>query len=253
MRKKGLSPAQRAFIESDYFKEARRKAAEANLKRFAEIPKCGAKKRSDGQPCRNPGRGAGGRCKFHGGGTPKGKAWHKAIVPDENSTTPKDQRKRRILADRAADQAERRESMSPEERAKHERWHAQHDPDTVGERAARWKIAKKGIDVTEMKKRGTREELLEEIRTAGAWKAYEASLAILEDPNANRREKAQVASNIFRAGGFYGATEEEALSNKQPSEMSADQLQTAIEAATRRLAQLAEPPSERKEDQDPFV
>lgn len=31
------------------------------------LPRCGAKSRQTGEPCRLPGTGAGGRCRFHGG------------------------------------------------------------------------------------------------------------------------------------------------------------------------------------------
>lgn len=34
---------------------------------LAGLPRCGAKSRQTGAPCRLPGLGAGGRCRFHGG------------------------------------------------------------------------------------------------------------------------------------------------------------------------------------------
>jgi hypothetical protein len=34
---------------------------------LAAIPRCGARARSTGAPCRQPGLGAGGRCRWHGG------------------------------------------------------------------------------------------------------------------------------------------------------------------------------------------
>ena len=33
----------------------------------AALPKCAATSRQTGEPCKNPGLGAGGRCRFHGG------------------------------------------------------------------------------------------------------------------------------------------------------------------------------------------
>jgi hypothetical protein len=37
------------------------------LAALAAIPRCGAFARSSGQPCRQPGTGANGKCRFHGG------------------------------------------------------------------------------------------------------------------------------------------------------------------------------------------
>lgn len=34
---------------------------------LASLPRCGAKSRQTGEPCKLPGLGAGGRCRFHGG------------------------------------------------------------------------------------------------------------------------------------------------------------------------------------------
>ena len=34
---------------------------------LASLPRCAATSRQTGEPCKNPGLGAGGRCRFHGG------------------------------------------------------------------------------------------------------------------------------------------------------------------------------------------
>ena len=34
---------------------------------LADLPRCNAYSRQTGNPCKNPGLGAGGRCRFHGG------------------------------------------------------------------------------------------------------------------------------------------------------------------------------------------
>lgn len=34
---------------------------------LANLPRCGATSRQTGEPCKLPGTGAGGRCRFHGG------------------------------------------------------------------------------------------------------------------------------------------------------------------------------------------
>lgn len=36
-------------------------------KALALLPRCAATSRQTGKPCKNPGLGAGGRCRFHGG------------------------------------------------------------------------------------------------------------------------------------------------------------------------------------------
>ena len=74
---------------------------------------------------------------------------------------------------------------------------------------------------------GTKAELLEEIRTNGAWKAYLASLEIVQDPQATKRERVQAASNILRAGGFFGANGEDGA-GKEPHEMTAEEIRRAI-------------------------
>lgn len=219
-----------AWRKSERFKEV----ARAALKAINDGPKCGAKKRN-GQPCRKPGRGAGGRCRLHGGATPKGKAkWHKPIVPPEASTKRRDQLKRAKLAKRAEERVARVEQMTPEALRKYERWQLTHDPDT------RLGMRERNKDMET--KTGTREELLEEIRTNGAWVAYRTSLEIAQDPAASRRERVQAASNILRAGGLFNPATAGEGARKDPSDMSFDELQESIERLQLSEAELKQRP-----------
>jgi len=95
-------------------------------------PKCGARRKHDGEPCQNLPL-ANGRCRFHGGLTPRGDQWHKPQLPSSP------EKLRRKLADRerkAKKRAARLARMTPEERKQHERWHRTHKPGSAEARAA---------------------------------------------------------------------------------------------------------------------
>lgn len=78
------------------------------------------------------------------------------------------------------------------------------------------------------KKTGTKEELIEEIQTRGAWAAYLASREVCENPNAPANARAQAASNILRAAGFFALTDDSRRARKEPSEMTPDELAASI-------------------------
>jgi hypothetical protein len=91
----------------------------------ARLPRCGAKCRN-GQPCRNPGTGAGGRCPKHGGLTPSGDQWHVARLPRDDG--PRYDRKIATLAKRRAKRAAEIAAMSPGRRARYDEWCRTHKP-----------------------------------------------------------------------------------------------------------------------------
>jgi len=68
-----------AWQRSLTFKEIARNAIIAFNKQRARLPKCGAKTRTTGDPCRNPAL-ENGRCRLHGGATPKGSEWGKRQI-----------------------------------------------------------------------------------------------------------------------------------------------------------------------------
>lgn len=115
------------------FREVARSAIKRHNARHASRPKCGAKRKHDGQPCQHPAM-ANGRCYFHGGVTPRGKDWHKVCWP----TDP--EKFNRKLKDRERIEARRKQrvaAMSEEERAIYERRRSACRPGTPAQRAAR--------------------------------------------------------------------------------------------------------------------
>lgn len=122
---------------SPEFREIMRQAGLRAVERWKRAPKCGARKRSDGEPCRNPGIEPSGRCRFHGGKTPRGKEWHR--VTKRETTSDKgaaiDSRKLQNKIKAAAARARRLAAMTPEEREAHRHWQAAHKPGPPGARA----------------------------------------------------------------------------------------------------------------------
>lgn len=114
----------------------------------ANGPKCGAKTRADGAPCRKPVAEEGQRCRLHGGATPKGKNWHRRQFPKKGAPLSKLQKKLSELKRRDGKAEERRAAMSPEERATHEKRRKANRPGTPTERqqARDGRKAKKLID-----------------------------------------------------------------------------------------------------------
>lgn len=122
---------------SDEFRAlCRRQAAKMNAEHRLR-PRCGAMARTTGEPCRQPAL-ASGRCRWHGGATPKGKDWHRLRLPTKDVPGALDKINRKI-ADKAK-AARRREKrlakMTSEERAAHDRWQKAHRPGDPKKRAA---------------------------------------------------------------------------------------------------------------------
>lgn len=112
-------------------------SAKANLAAFADAPRCGAKRKRDGLPCEKPGL-ANGRCRIHGGLTPKGKNWHTVQWP-KNGGAAADRKAARKLADlkRRAERLEARlAAMAPAERERYDEWHRRHPTGSPAARAA---------------------------------------------------------------------------------------------------------------------
>lgn len=108
----------------------------ANRKRRAG-PKCGAKTKHGGHPCQNAAM-ANGRCRLHGGATPKGDGWHKPVWPKADAAN-WNARLSRKLAD--LNRAKRKRArlvgkMTPEQRAQYAAWLQSHKPGSAGDREA---------------------------------------------------------------------------------------------------------------------
>lgn len=101
-------------------------------------PKCGATNKKDGEPCKNLAM-ENGRCKWHGGKSPKGKEWHKVQLPDGNSRNAVARAERKLADKRriAKKRDKRIAAMTPEERQEYEKWKATHVPGPKAERARR--------------------------------------------------------------------------------------------------------------------
>lgn len=120
-------------------------------------PKCGARRRSDGEPCCRVAM-ANGRCYMHGGKTPRGKDWHKPVWPNGNAPPTVWTRKlNRKLADLKRAQDARRLrllGMSVDERAAYEKWLVDHPPGSTRgskrRRAARAAIAEDRPQVVDL-------------------------------------------------------------------------------------------------------
>lgn len=100
-------------------------------------PVCGAKGKTTGKPCQQPPM-ENGRCRLHGGLTPKGDHWH--LVRRQSSSkraAAKLQAKLETLERRAKERAARLARMTPEERAAYDKWVMTHQPGPAAARAAR--------------------------------------------------------------------------------------------------------------------
>jgi hypothetical protein len=101
------------------------------------LPKCGAKAKHTGEPCRQIAM-ANGKCYLHGGKTPKGKDWHRRQWPNKDAPDA-NQKLARKLADIERDdrqRAARLAKMTPDERDRYEAHRKSRMPGPPGPRAA---------------------------------------------------------------------------------------------------------------------
>ena len=118
----------RGWSQSAEWREIGRRAAiDFNRRGRAAHPKCGAMSKTTGERCRQLAL-ENGKCHYHGGKVPKGDAWHKVQFPSRGAPVEKLDAKLRDAARRERRRAARVAAMSPEERARYEKWHAAHRP-----------------------------------------------------------------------------------------------------------------------------
>jgi hypothetical protein len=132
----GHSARQRAWVQSAAGRASARAASEAARIARRGKPRCGSKRKSDGQPCRAPAL-ANGRCRNHGGLTPAGSAWHRVQYPDPLLQPEKYAKKVREVERRQRQQRERVAKMPPAERAKYEARSKAVKPRSVAQRESR--------------------------------------------------------------------------------------------------------------------
>ncbi|WP_315918643.1 hypothetical protein [Mesorhizobium sp. SP-1A] len=108
-----------------------------NAKR-ASLPKCGARRKRDGEPCLNLAM-ANGKCRCHGGRTPRGDQYRQIQWP--NGSAPDAERKLAAKLKRAERNRRAKErrlaAMTPEKRAAHEKWQRDHKPGPAADRVRR--------------------------------------------------------------------------------------------------------------------
>ncbi|MCO5139948.1 MULTISPECIES: hypothetical protein [unclassified Shinella] len=103
----------------------------------ASLPKCGARAKTTGEPCRQIAM-ANGRCYCHGGKTPSENEWHRTQWPKRSAPDAEQKLGRKLKAAEKASKkrARRLAEMTSEERQRHEEWHRTHRPGPSSARAA---------------------------------------------------------------------------------------------------------------------
>jgi hypothetical protein len=135
-RQPGHTARQRAWVQSARWAAERKAGAEKSRVQRRSHPHCGARRKNGGGPCRMLAL-ANGRCRFHGGATPAGRAWHRVQYPDPILQPEKYAKKVREVERRRQQRRERIAKMTPEERAKYEARSKANQPRTLAERDAR--------------------------------------------------------------------------------------------------------------------
>ena len=117
--------ARQGWSQSIAFRMMARAAIRAHNARRHLLPKCGAKARSSGQPCRQIAM-ANGRCAYHGGKVPRGDQWHRVQWSDDQTKFAKKLARQEKRARQKAESDSAR--MTAGERAEHDNWQRTHRP-----------------------------------------------------------------------------------------------------------------------------
>jgi len=80
--------------------------------------------------------------------------------------------------------------------------------------------------------------LLERIATEGVEIAYETAINVCRDPKSTSPARATAAATLFRVAGFF-AVKDGGISDKEPHEMTADELARAVRQAHARANERA--------------
>lgn len=113
-----------------------------NLQRAA-LPKCGAKRKRDGQPCQNLAL-SNGRCRYHGAATPRGDKWHVITYPNGKAPNAEKKLQNKLRQQELAAKRKkaRLAAMTPAERERYDAWHRARRPGAAAERERRRREAK---------------------------------------------------------------------------------------------------------------
>lgn len=147
------------------------------------LPKCGAKKRGSEERCQNVAL-ENGRCRLHGGLTPKGDQWHRIQWGGVISSPRKLARKMDELRVRQQRLEARLAAMTPDEREAYDRISRLRKPGTPAERLAarQGREARKWLQRLSAADRGAEKALTEADRIQAAIDALEAQAARLQSP-----------------------------------------------------------------------
>jgi hypothetical protein len=150
VKKKGAAAHLDSWRRSSEWRAiAKRQCEKLNRERLTK-PKCEAARKLDGQPCQNLAM-KNGRCRFHGGKTPKGDSWHVTLWPAKTEVRAMKKLSRKLQdAERDAEKLRQRIAvMSPEERAAYEKRKRKLKPGPAAARALKRKEAKDAADFRE--------------------------------------------------------------------------------------------------------
>jgi hypothetical protein len=92
-------------------------------------------------------------------------------------------------------------------------------------------------DDTDESPEETRESLLHDIKTKGVRAAYNSLLSVCQDPKAPAPARATAGVALLRAGGFLLASAD-ATKEKEPHEMTAEELAAEIRKLSRKEREL---------------
>ena len=170
-----------------------RRVGTRSLRAWWARARCGAANRTTGKPCRNVAL-ENGRCRLHGGLSPKGKHWHqttwaKTYGPASNV---KIDRKLKAIDRKAKRRAARLAAMTVEEQAAHEEWQRSHRPGRTPEQRANARRAREMRDRPEPPEPLKSAELL----------AVEAQLERIEKLALARVRAAKAEDETLELGAF---------------------------------------------------
>ncbi|WP_433996783.1 HGGxSTG domain-containing protein [Bradyrhizobium liaoningense] len=183
LAKRGRTEGLKRWARSKAGREHARRNAKANQKRLRDRQRCGAKRR-DGEPCTQPGM-ANGRCRLHGGATPRGRAWHVSQYCDVSTPAGVRRHNRKVRQQKryATQRAARLTAMTPEQRAAFDAWHRARRPGlTKAARSAERERARQNADARRLLAEQPREAASspEIARIRAALATAKAELARLE-------------------------------------------------------------------------
>lgn len=134
MDRKGIGGWSEYHRSPEFRAKANAALARYNAKRPL-LPKCGARRKRDGEPCQNLALGN-GRCRCHGGRTPSGDGWHRPVWPNGEAPDAETRLHRKLhdLERAARRRAARLRQMTEEQRKQYDEWHKARPATSAAER-----------------------------------------------------------------------------------------------------------------------